>query len=91
METMQNALSVGSGIGYLSLCRGIGDNKMNVEEKYQRAVEALQEIALGRGPYKMDPQEFAASVIKSMRDEARQALTELGEEPKEEWENNISL
>lgn len=52
---------------------------MNLQEKYARAVKSLREIALGRGPYKMDPLKFATSVIKSMRDEARNALQELGE------------
>ena len=52
---------------------------MNLEEKYRRAVEALKEIQLGRGPYKMNPQEFAISVINAMKEEALKALIELGE------------
>ena len=53
---------------------------MNLEEKYQRAVEALKEISLGRGPYKMNPHEHAVSCINAMKGEAQKALVELGEE-----------
>jgi len=56
-----------------------------MDEKYRKAIEALQEIAIGRGPYKIDPLEFAKSVVFSMRDTARKALTELGEAPEEGW------
>ncbi len=52
---------------------------MNIQEKYQRAVEALKEISLGRGPYKMDHHEFAVSTINAMKSEAYRALVELGE------------
>jgi len=49
------------------------------KEKYQRAVEALKEISLGRGPYKMDPYEHAVSCINSMKQEALVTLVEIGE------------
>jgi len=52
---------------------------MNLEEKYQRAVEALKEISLGRGPYKMDRYEHAVSTINAMKNEAHKALVKLGE------------
>lgn len=52
---------------------------MNLEEKYQRAVEALKEISLGKGPFKIDKEEFAWSVISSMKGEAQKALAEIGE------------
>ena len=56
-----------------------------MEEKYRKAVEALQEIAIGRGPFKVDPNEFARSVLFSNRDLARETLRELGEAPEEGW------
>jgi len=52
---------------------------MNLTEKYQRAVEALKEISLGRGPYKIDHHEHAVSTINAMKNEAYKALVELGE------------
>ena len=52
---------------------------MNIQEKYQRAVEALKEISLGRGPYKIDPYEHAVSCLNAMKGEAQKALLELGE------------
>ena len=52
---------------------------MNLTEKYQRAMKALKEISLGRGPYKMDHYEHAISTINAMKNEAHKALVELGE------------
>jgi hypothetical protein len=42
--------------------------------------EALEEIALGRGPYKMDPHEHAVSVIEAMKEVAIEALSRLTKE-----------
>jgi hypothetical protein len=35
---------------------------------------ALKEIALWRGPYKIDPMEHAESVIETMKDVAKEAI-----------------
>lgn len=52
---------------------------MKLAEKYLKAIDALKEISLGRGPYKMDHHEHAVSTINAMKGEAQRALVELGE------------
>ena len=52
---------------------------MSLEEKYQRAVEALKEISLGRGPCEISPHRFAVSVINPSKIKAYKTLVELGE------------
>lgn len=43
-------------------------------EEVDRFRKALQEIALGRGPFKIDPLEHAQSVIEDMKNVATRAL-----------------
>lgn len=60
---------------------------MKLEKKYQKAIDALKEISLGRGPYKMDHREHAVSTINAMKSEAHRTLVKLGE-IEEEAEGN---
>ena len=45
-----------------------------VARAYLKAREALEEISLGRGPFKIDPMAHAESVIEAMKEVARAAL-----------------
>jgi hypothetical protein len=42
-----------------------------------RAVEALEEIVEGKGPFSTDPLTHAANCIEAMQEQARAALAEL--------------
>lgn len=45
--------------------------------KLKIAVLALKEIALARGPYKMDRLEHAEATIEAMQTDAKKALSEI--------------
>lgn len=44
------------------------------DEAARKMLAALREIAIGRGPYRIDPMEHAESVIEAMKEEARAAI-----------------
>lgn len=46
-----------------------------------KMIDALEEIAKGRGPYKRDPLEFATACLEHAVETAKAALMEIGVEP----------
>ncbi len=55
----------------------------DIQEKYKKAISALMEIRLGRGPFSTDHAEHAWNTITSMKTTAREALVKMGEWPPE--------
>jgi hypothetical protein len=49
-------------------------DRLALEARIRTLEEALREIAMGRGPFKIDPMAHAESVIETMKEVARAAL-----------------
>lgn len=58
----------------IAAARVEGDHLVAVQPPARAMLAALKEIAIGRGPYKIDPMAHAESVIEAMKDVAKEAI-----------------
>lgn len=50
---------------------------MKLDDKYKKAIEALELIEIGMGPYNRNPLTFANNVIEALKNIAKECLDEL--------------